>query len=206
MNLLQVTAEATNTGGLELFEKLNWKFGIRLGIDLITTLLVIRVIYYRNYKRTENFLTFFVFNVVIFLITYLLNKVEMTMGAAFGLFAVFSMLRYRTENISTKDMTYIFIVIAIGLVMAISKGGWDELSLIGVIIVSLLALLESNWFIKRESSKEIHYDKIELVKANRKEELIADLKERTGLNIVRIEIISVDFLKDAARITIYYNE
>ena len=128
----------------------------------------------------------------------------MTMGAAFGLFAVFSMLRYRTENISAKDMTYIFIVIALGLVMAISKGGWDELSLIGGIIVALMALLESDWLIRREVSQEVNYDRIELIRPDRRAELIEDLKVRTGLNILRIEIGKIDLLKDTARITIYY--
>jgi hypothetical protein len=204
MELMQVVAEATKNNGLELFERLNWKFAIRLGIDLLTTLIVIRGIYYRHYRRTDLFLTFFAFNVTIFLITYLLNKVEMTMGAAFGLFAVFSMLRYRTENISAKDMTYIFIVIALGLVMAISKGGWDELGLIGLIVVVLMALLESDWLIRREQTQEVLYDRIELIQPNRRAELLADLKERTGLDIIRIEIGHIDLLKDAARITIFH--
>jgi len=204
MELMQVVAEATKNNGLELFERLNWKFAIRLGIDLLTTLIVIRGIYYRHYRRTDLFLTFFAFNVTIFLITYLLNKVEMTMGAAFGLFAVFSMLRYRTENISAKDMTYIFIVIALGLVMAISKGGWDELGLIGLIVVVLMALLESDWLIRREQTQEVLYDRIELIQPNRRAELLADLKERTGLDIIRIEIGHIDLLKDAARITLFH--
>ena len=204
MELLQVVAEATKNIGLELFERLNWKFAIRLGIDLLTTMIVIRGIYYRHYRRTDLFLTFFSFNVTIFLITYLLNKVEMTMGAAFGLFAVFSMLRYRTENISAKDMTYIFIVIALGLVMAISKGGWDELGLIGLIVVVLMALLESDWLIRREQTQEVLYDRIELIQPNRRAELLADLKERTGLDIIRIEIGHIDLLKDAARIIIFH--
>ena len=204
MELMQVVAEATKNNGLELFERLNWKFAIRLGIDLLTTLIVIRGIYYRHYRRTDLFLTFFAFNVTIFLITYLLNKVEMTMGAAFGLFAVFSMLRYRTENISAKDMTYIFIVIALGLVMAISKGGWDELTLIGSIVVVLMALLESNWLIRREQTQEVFYDRIELIQPQRRAELLADLKGRTGLDIIRIEIGHIDLLKDAARITIFH--
>ncbi|MEY4892281.1 MAG: hypothetical protein RIQ34_893 [Bacteroidota bacterium] len=204
MELMQVVAEATKNNGLELFERLNWKFAIRLGIDLLTTLIVIRGIYYRHYRRTDLFLTFFAFNVTIFLITYLLNKVEMTMGAAFGLFAVFSMLRYRTENISAKDMTYIFIVIALGLVMAISKGGWDELGLIGLIVVVLMALLESDWLIRREQTQEVLYDRIELIQPNRRAELLADLKERTGLDIIRIEIGHIDLLKDAARIIIFH--
>ncbi len=204
MELMQVVAEATKNNGLELFERLNWKFAIRLGIDLLTTLIVIRGIYYRHYRRTDLFLTFFAFNVTIFLITYLLNKVEMTMGAAFGLFAVFSMLRYRTENISAKDMTYIFIVIALGLVMAISKGGWDELGLIGLIVVVLMALLESDWLIRREQTQEVLYDRIELIQPNRRAELLADLKERTGLDIIRIEIGHIDLLKDAVRIIIFH--
>ena len=204
MELLQVVAETAKTETLELFEKLNWKFAIRLGIDLLTTLIVIRGIYYRHYRRTDLFLTFFAFNVTIFLITYLLNKVEMTMGAAFGLFAVFSMLRYRTENISAKDMTYIFIVIALGLVMAISKGGWDELTLIGLIVVVLMALLESDWLIRREQTQEVFYDRIELIQPQRRAELLADLKERTGLDIIRIEIGNIDLLRDAARITIFH--
>jgi hypothetical protein len=204
MELLQVVADASKPDGLELFEKLNWKFALRLAIDLTTTLVVIRGIYYRHYKRTDLFLTFFAFNVTIFLITYLLNKVEMTMGAAFGLFAVFSMLRYRTENISAKDMTYIFIVIAIGLVMAISKGGWDELGLIGSIVVVLMALLESDWLIRREQTQEVFYDRIELIHPSRRMELLADLKQRTGLEIIRIEIGNIDLLKDAARITIFH--
>lgn len=201
MELLNTSAEQS----LELFDKLNWKFVIRLGIDLITTFIIIRVIYFKYYRRTDLFLTFFAFNVTIFLIAYLLNKVEMTMGAAFGLFAVFSMLRYRTENISAKDMTYIFIVIAIGLVMAISKGGWDELGLIGLIVVVLMALLESNWLIRREYTQEIHYDRIELIQPERRPELLEDLKTRTGLNIARIEIGNIDLLKDTARITIFYH-
>jgi len=204
MELMQMVAEATKNNGLELFERLNWKFAVRLGIDLLTTLIVIRGIYYRHYRRTDLFLTFFAFNVTIFLITYLLNKVEMTMGAAFGLFAVFSMLRYRTENISAKDMTYIFIVIALGLVMAISKGGWDELGLIGLIVVVLMALLESDWLIRREQTQEVLYDRIELIQPPRRAELMADLKERTGLDIIRIEIGHIDLLKDAARIIIFH--
>ena len=205
MYLLQVANEVANTGGKDFLDKFDEMFFIRLGIDLITTFLLIKVIYFKNYKRSENLLTFFALNVVLFLITFLLNKVEMTMGAAFGLFAVFSMLRYRTENISTKDMTYIFVVIATGLVMAVSKGGWLVLSLMGIIIVGLMALLESGWLIKKESSQEVHYDRIELVSANRRDELIEDLKNRTGLNVTRVEILYIDLLKDSARLMVYFN-
>jgi hypothetical protein len=130
----------------------------------------------------------------------------MSMGAAFGLFAVFSMLRYRTESISTKDMTYLFLVIAIGLLSAISKGGWDELALLNGIILFATFLLESNWLIKKEFTKNIVYDNINLITPDKRIELLADLKNRTGFNVHRVEIQEIDFLKDATRMTIYFYE
>ncbi|WP_394991118.1 DUF4956 domain-containing protein [Emticicia sp.] len=200
------TLQTAQAASFELFDKLSSKFFIRLLIDLTSVFVLIRLIYYRNYKKADQYLTFFAFNLVIFLITYLLNKVEMSMGAAFGLFAVFSMLRYRTEIISTKDMTYLFLVIAIGLLSAISKGGWDELALLNGIILSATFLLESNWLIKKEFTKMIHYEKIELILPEKRQELIQDLKKRTGLNIHRVEIQEIDFLKDGTRMTVYYYE
>ena len=211
MTLLQQTLspdtlQHIQVDSFELFDKLSSKFFIRLFIDLASVFILIRLIFYKNYKKADQYLTFFAFNLVIFLITYLLNKVEMSMGAAFGLFAVFSMLRYRTESISTKDMTYLFLVIAIGLLSAISKGGWDELVLLNGIILLLTFLLESGWLIKKEFTKMIHYDKIALIIPEKRAELLEDLKKRTGFNVHRIEIQEIDFLKDATRMVVYYYE
>ena len=211
MTLLQQTLspdtlQHIQVDSFELFDKLSSKFFIRLFIDLASVFVLIRLIFYKNYKKADQYLTFFAFNLVIFLITYLLNKVEMSMGAAFGLFAVFSMLRYRTESISTKDMTYLFLVIAIGLLSAISKGGWDELVLLNGIILLLTFLLESGWLIKKEFTKMIHYDKIALIIPEKRAELLEDLKKRTGFNVHRIEIQEIDFLKDATRMVVYYYE
>src|SRR5688572_29785202 len=121
MYLLQDTAESLSTG-MALFDKLSLKFFIHLAVDLVSVFILIRFIYYPNYRTKEFFFTFFIFNLIIFLITYMMNKVEMSMGAAFGLFAVFSIMRYRSEDISIKDLTYLFLVIAIGLITAVSKG------------------------------------------------------------------------------------
>lgn len=211
MNLLQQTLspdtlQTVQAASFELFDKLSSKFFIRLFIDLASVFVLIRLIFYKNYKKADQYLTFFAFNLVIFLITYLLNKVEMSMGAAFGLFAVFSMLRYRTESISTKDMTYLFLVIAIGLLSAISKGGWDELALLNGIILTATFLLESNWLIKKEFTKNIVYDNINLITPEKRSELLTDLKKRTGFNVHRVEIQEIDFLKDATRMTIYFYE
>jgi hypothetical protein len=206
MLLLQALNEETVDTAFNLFEKLSMKFFTRLLIDFVSVFILIRFIYYPIYKNREFFFTFFIFNLIIFLITFLLNKVEMSMGAAFGLFAVFSMLRYRTEGISMKDMTYLFLVIAMGLITAVSKGNWDELSLLNLIIIVFTYLLESNVLLKKEASKTIQYESIEMIKPEFKEQLIADLESRTGIKINRISINKVDFLKDTAVIRIYYYE
>ncbi len=206
MWLLQIVNEETISTSFELFEKLNIKFWTRIAIDLVSVFILIRFIYYPIYKNREFFFTFFIFNLIIFLITFLLNKVEMSMGAAFGLFAVFSMLRYRTEGISMKDMTYLFLAIAMGLITAVSKGNWDELSLLNLIIILFTYLLESNLLLKKEASKVIQYENIEMIKPEFKEALIADLESRTGIKINRIAISKVDFLRDTAVIRIYYYE
>lgn len=206
MYLLQVINQETAEKGFILFDKLNGKFAIRLATDLATVFILIRFIYYRLYKRSDLFLTFFGFNLVIFLITFLLNKVEMTMGAAFGLFAVFSTLRYRTENISAKDMTYLFVSIAVGLIMAVSRGGWDELILMGLIVIITVQLLDGTWLMKRELSQVVYYENIQLIQPEKRHELIDELKNRTGLDINRINIEKIDFLKDSATLTVYYYE
>lgn len=193
-----------NPEGLHWLYSLPNSFGGRLLIDLLTVTVLIRLIYYKNYRRTDLFLTFFGFNVVIFLITYLLNQVQMSMGAAFGLFAIFSMLRYRTEGLSAKDMTYLFIAIALGLISAIVKGTWSELGLTNGMILACVWVLESNWVIRRELTQNILYDKIELIAPDRRSELLDDLYQRTGLDIHRVEILDIDFLKDAAMLMVFY--
>ena len=206
MLLLQdINADSVDSA-FTLFEKLSPKFFIRLGIDLLGVIILVRFIYFPIYRSRENVFTFFIFNIIIFLITYLLNKVEMSMGAAFGLFAVFSMLRYRTEDISIKDMTYMFLVIAMGLINAVSKGNWDELSLLMIIIIVVTYLLESNVLIKKEVSKIVMYENIELIKPENKAALIADLEKRMGVKINQVTIGKIDFLRDAAQLHVFYYE
>ncbi|GHB61808.1 DUF4956 domain-containing protein [Persicitalea jodogahamensis] len=176
----------------------------RLFINLLAVVVLVRLIYFRIYRKTDLFLTFFMFNLIIFLITYLLNQVQMSIGAAFGLFAVFSMLRYRTEGLSAKDMTYLFVVIAMGLISAVSNGSWVQVALIAGLILLVVQLLEGNWLIRREFSKTIAYDRIALIVPGRRPELLEDIRDRTGLPIHRVDIQDIDFLKDSARITAYY--
>jgi hypothetical protein len=191
---------------MEMFDKLSDKFFLRLLIDVISMIILVRFIYFRIYRKKDYLFTFFLFNLIIFIITYLLNKVDMSMGAAFGLFAVFSMLRYRTEGITTKDMTYLFIVIAMGLITAVSKGTYFELCIIDFIIIAFTYALDGNWLVRNEMAKNIIYENIEMIKPSNHEQLMEDLRKRTGLDIHRFSVNRVDFLRDTCVIKIYYYE
>lgn len=177
----------------------------RLGLDLFFVLLLIRGVYYRTYHRTHLFLTFFSVNLIIFLVTYSLNQVDLTLGAAFGLFAVFSMLRYRTEGISANDMTYLFLVIAIGLLMAIGGGSLLGLIALGALVVLVTLMLESGMLVRREMARRLVYDDIRLLHASERDALLADLSGRTGLPVHRVDVREVDYLRKTAQLTVYYH-
>ncbi len=176
----------------------------RLAINLTCVALLVRGVYFSHYARASLVLTFFTCNVVIFLITYLMNAAEMSMGAAFGLFAVFSMLRYRTEGISAKDMTYLFLVIALGLIMAVGSANLLVLGCIGLGLVLITALLESNLVVRREHAQTVLYDKVALLHAGVRTDLLSDLRTRTGLDVHRVDVEEIDLLRDTARLTLFY--
>lgn len=210
--LLQIAEDPILTG-LEAMQKISLKLFWRLLIDFASVFVLVRLVYYRVYRRSDLFFTFFIFNLVIFFICFLLNKVDLSMGAAFGLFAVFSMLRYRTEDISIKDMSYLFLLIAIGLINAVTKikdasDVYESAFLIFVnaFIIVITFLLESKVFFKKEQVQVVTYDNIDLINKNNQQLLIDDLKNRTGLNITRVQVGKIDLLKDSAQIRIYYIE
>jgi len=192
------TSSGDFSGGLQ------WVFLARIGLDLLCVTALIRVIYYRTYRRADLLLTFFAFNLTIFLLTFLLNGVQMSLGAAFGLFAVFSILRYRTEGMSVNDMTYLFLVIALGLIMAVSGVGLLELAGIGACMVLCIAVLEGNLMIRREYARPLRYDRLELLRPARRRELLTDIRRRTGLDVRRVDLREVDLLRDCADLVAYY--
>lgn len=182
---------------------INNRFIFSVIINVVTVLLIMIFIYYPNYKKLDTVFTFIVFNIVILLLTFVLNKVKISMGAAFGLFAVFSMLRYRTEGIDMKDMTYLFVFIAIGLISGIQLET-EVLLIICSIIFLFIAVLDSNLFLRREFYQLVDFEKIEMIKPEVRDQLISELRSRTGLNIHRISIDKLDYLRDVARIKVYY--
>ena len=189
---------------VDLFDKLGDKFFIRLLVDIIAVSIIVKAIYLPNYKKRDHMFTFFMFNVVIYIITYLLSKVEMSFGAAFGLFAVFSLLRYRTENISEKDMTYLLLFIAMGLINSTVKGTYFESFILNGILILTAWVLDGNVIVKNEKTQTIQYEKIENVRDDKAEILKEDLKQRTGLNIHKVSVVYIDFVRDSAELKIYY--
>ncbi len=188
---------------LEDFSKLLFKFGI----NFIFLIIIVRLIYYKIKDDKDYVFTFIMFNILTFFICFLLRKVPMQMGFALGLFAVFGILRYRTEAIPIRQMTYLFIVIGISMINALSNKSISifELIFTNGFITLITYLIDRVWFQTIEESKNILYEKIDLIKPENQEDLIQDLKERTGLPIHAVKIVKIDFLRDTASITIYYN-
>jgi hypothetical protein len=185
--------------------EINETFLVSLGLDLLAVMLIIVFIYYPNYHKRDYIFTFIMFNIVILLLTFVLKYVKLSIGAAFGLFAVFSILRYRTLAISMKDLTYLFIFIAMGVISAIQLE-YYELTVLLAIIFTGTFILDSNLIVKREQCQSVLYENIEMIKAGNTKALIDDLRQRTGLNIQRITIGKIDYLKDSAVIKIFYHE
>jgi len=181
---------------LELFQRLSVNLGV-LAVFLF-------FVYGRGKSEDLHRGAFFLFGCGVFLVTRLLHNVEMTMGFAFGLFAVFSMLRYRTESLTVRDMTYLFVVIAISLISSVSPLNYVELILVHGFICLLALALENRMNTQQEAVKILTYEKIENIKPENYQALLVDLRDRTGLSISRADIQEIDFLKDTAQVKIHF--
>tara|TARA_B100001121_G_C18540522_1_gene550516 strand:- start:126 stop:722 length:597 start_codon:yes stop_codon:yes gene_type:complete len=194
--------------GIDLYDSKDLvKLLFKFSIDLLFLFIIVRVIYYRIKEEKDYVFTFFMFNILTFFICFLLRKVPMEMGFALGLFAVFGILRYRTEAIPIRQMTYLFIVIGLSMINSLANKSisWLEILLANAIITIITYLIDRVWFSTIELTKTILYEKIELIKPENEQELIEDLKQRTGLKIVAVKVDKVDFLRDTAQIKIYYH-
>ena len=181
---------------------------IRFGFNLSVAFIIIKLIYQRDHNNNDFVFTYFMFNSLIFFFASILGSITINMGFAFGLFAVFAILRYRTDPIPIKEMTYLFIVITIGVINALSgdEVSFEALLFTNTALVVLTYFLEKYWQNNLLASMNIDYEKIENVKPQNHEALLADLKERTGLNIQDFQFSRMNFLRDTVRIKIYYKE
>jgi hypothetical protein len=185
-----------------------WDLVIRASFNMFMILILVRVLYYRITPRKEYLFTYILISVVVFFMIMLLENVGVEIGFALGLFAIFGMLRYRTQQIPIREMTYLFLVIGVSVINSLAnrRVSYSELLLTNAVIILATYLLEKVFLMKTETKKLIFYEKIDLIKPENRDEMIADLIERTGLPIHRVEIERIDYLRDTARINVFYFE
>jgi len=186
----------------------DWEMMIfKLLINVLFCGILVRLLYYPG-ARNKNFsFSYVMISVVVFFLCFALRKLELDMGMALGMFAIFAIIRYRTDPIPVKEMTYLFMVIGIAVINGLANENMalGEIIFANVCITVAAALLEKLWIKKRLATKLIIYENIQNIVPDRKQELIDDIQVRTGLDVQRIEIGDVDFLKDTAMITVFYN-
>lgn len=194
-------AMQAGVGGNDLFE-----FLLRFSVNLLVIFVIVRVIYYTRHKNKDFVFTFILFNVINFMICFFLSSAKLKMGFAFGLFAIFSILRYRTVTVPVREMGYFFISVTIGILNALvsSENHMLQILLANGIILALTYILDHRISLQHENFKEIIYERIDLIHPDKRSVMLEDLNARTGLGIHRIELLKIDFLKDVALIHGFY--
>ncbi|MBR4735278.1 MAG: DUF4956 domain-containing protein [Bacteroidales bacterium] len=197
------------------------ELGIRFAINLLVCWLLVHFFYYRKSRRRDYYFTFIVFSSAMLTLLYIMGNVEVGVGLTLGLFAIFGVIRYRTETVPIREMTYLFIIIALAAVnglaplyhvvdiataphYALSLGNVGVMALVNVLMLLLVWVLESESLVKHVTTKLVQYDRIELIVPEKRDELFADLEKRLGVKVENVEIGHVDFLKDSAMLKVYY--
>jgi hypothetical protein len=211
MNILNLLSpDKIRLGSIELIDFSSFfEMFFRFSLNMIVILILIRWLYYSTTKRKDYLFTYILISCVIFLLCYLLANVKLQLGFALGLFAIFGIIRYRTNAMPIREMTYLFLVIGISIInsLADTKTSVAEVLFTNLIILFFTFGFEKLWLLRHEASKIITYEKIDLIKPEKYNELLADLRERTGIkNIERVETGKIDFLRDTCVLTIYYEE
>jgi hypothetical protein len=184
------------------------EFLLRFALNMGVIMILIRWLYYTTTRRKDYLFTYVLISTIVFLLCFLLESVKLQIGFALGLFAIFGIIRYRTSSMPIREMTYLFIVIGISVINALTstKTSLVDLLFANTVIISITYGLEKVWLLKHEASKVILYEKIELIKPENYADLMKDLQERTGIKkINRIETGKIDFLKDTCTLTIFYD-
>ena len=183
-------------------------FLLNFVFNFLTALLLVRFIYYPSTHNKHYVFTFLAFNTVIYFVLYFMNSIEIGIGVGFGLFAIFSILRYRTDPMPIREMTYLFIIAALPVMNSIGLDGSARAQLVAanLAIVAILWVLEKEWGFHYEASRRIVYEKIELIRPERRAELFADLEARLGIKVKQVLIGKVNFMRDTAQLTAYFDD
>lgn len=192
--------------GIPLFDGPNlWNLLLRFAFNLLVCWVITHCFYYKKSRRRDYYFTFLLFSTVIYLLLFSLQNLSIEIGFALGLFAIFGMIRYRTTTVPVREMTYLFVIIGVSIINGFSMASsYATLLAANLLVILVCWLLESLGFTRKEATKIILYEKIALIHPDRREELLADLRQRTGLDILGVQVGSIDFLKDTAYLKVTY--
>lgn len=206
INLFLAKNKANNVIGLQWFDEDFYLLLIRLCVNVVFITILIRFLYYAKTKRKDYLFTYYLIGTITFFLCFGLKKLDIDTGMGLGLFAIFGIIRYRTDAIEIKEMTYLFLIIGLSVVNALASNQLSiaEMALINVFMVVLTYILEFLWLMKHETRKTINYERIDLITPDKYSEMKNDIETRTGLSINRFEIGKIDFLNDTAQVRIFY--
>jgi len=179
---------------------------VRLAVNTVFLTILIRYLYYPKTKRKDYLFTYYLIGTITFFLCFGLKKLDIDTGMGLGLFAIFGIIRYRTDAIEIKEMTYLFLIIGISVVNSLASNQISiaEMAIINFSVVILTFGLEKLWLVKHETRKTINYERIDLITPDKYEEMKADIEKRTGIAVNRLEIGKIDFLTDTAQVRIFY--
>lgn len=194
--------------GVELMDDDIYKLLLRFALNMLFITIAIKFIYYKKTPRTNYVFTFYMISIISFVIVFTLKKMNIDTGMGLGLFAIFGIIRYRTNPLRVREMTYLFIVIGLSVINGLTgkQVSYAELLSINILVVGIVYFMDTKFFVNIEESKTIIYEKIENIKPANYTLLIQDLEDRTGIKITRAVVGQVDFLKDVAEVKIFFNE
>ena len=176
-------------------------------LNFVVAIVIVRFIYYPRTKDKRFVFTYLTFSTVIYFVVSLMTNITIGIGVGFGLFAIFRIVRYRTEPMPVREMTYLFVLMSLPVMNSsgMLQTAWPQLIIANAVIALVLWLLEKEWGFQYQLPRHVIYEKIELIQAYRQTEMIADLEARTGRKVGRVEVGKIDFLKDTADLLVYFN-
>lgn len=206
LNSFLPLGKANNEIGVTLFSEDAYILLLRFAVNIVVLTILIRFLYYQKTKRKDYLFTYYLIGTITFFLCFGLKKMDIDTGMGLGLFAIFGIIRYRTDAIEIKEMTYLFLIIGVSVVNSLASNQISvvEMAIINVAVIILTYVLEYQWLVKHETRKTIIYERIDLITSEHYDEMKADLEKRTGITINRFEIGKIDFLSDTAQVRIFY--
>jgi hypothetical protein len=206
LDFLMPLAKSEKDLGFSLFSNDAYVLLVRLAVNMTVLTLLIRYLYYPKTQRKDYLFTYYLIGTITFFLCFGLKKLDIDTGMGLGLFAIFGIIRYRTDAIEIKEMTYLFLIIGISVVNSLASNQISiaEIAIINGSVILLTFILEKVWLIKHETRKTINYERIDLIVPEKYQEMKEDLEKRTGIVVNRFEIGKIDFLTDTAQVRIYY--